>query len=276
MLPSWLSRFLHPRQAEAGPASAELRRLRRQLKDIPRFTPGVTTVAGWTLHYADAPSLLSGFDVQIVKKSNDFSAPRPDPLVIDCGANIGLSVLRCKQLYPQARVTAFEPDHMLCDMLRANLSGNGHGDVDVVEAAVWTDAGEHLFHPDGADGGMLIEAAGQNASSGLVKTVRLADYLAGEPVDFLKVDIEGAELPVLRSCCDVLGNVRQMVVEVHYRVDRPEELAEILGLLHEAAFRVSVNSYGPWVDLGDKFQRDPVANADQYLLLCAWREDGAV
>ena len=235
--------------------------------------PGVIDVAGLEIYYADAPSLISGFDVQMVRRANDFRVSCPDPLIIDCGANIGLSVIRAKQLYPQARIIAFEPDPGIDALLRTNLAVNGFDDIQIIEAAVWTADGEHEFRGDGADFGMLVEKPDGNVSSTLVKTVRLADYLSGETVDFLKVDIEGAELPVLRSCKKELKNVRQLVVEVHYQLDRPDELSEILSILYGAGFIVSVNSYGPWIDLGHPFQRNPHANVDQYMLLCAWRDD---
>jgi FkbM family methyltransferase len=272
MRPSWFSRWLKPKRQSRE--AAELESLREQLRDTPRFTSGVIRVGGLEIHYADSASLVAGYEIQMVRQSNDFTASRPDPLVIDCGGNIGLSVIRSKQLYPDSRIVVFEPDPELCGFLRTNLTAAGYRDVQVVEAAVWTENGEHLFLPDGADGGMLVDEPAGSASGGLVKTVRLADYLAGDPVDFLKIDIEGAELPVLQGCRESLRNVNQLIVEVHYRLSSAHVLAEILAILYEAGFRVSVNSYGPWVDLRHPLHGDPAARADQYLLLCAWREAG--
>ncbi len=55
----------------------------------------------------------------------------------------------------------------------------------------------------------------------MVRTVRLADYLIGDRIDLLKIDIEGAEVPVLEDCAARLDWVDRVFVEYHSFTDLP-------------------------------------------------------
>src|SRR5690606_15028130 len=72
----------------------------------------------------------------------------------------------------------------------------------------------------------------------MVKTVWLGNYLQTS-VDFLKLDIEGAELPVLESCAHLLKNVQQLMVEVHYRVHNPDDLIRIMSILKDSGYNIA-------------------------------------
>jgi hypothetical protein len=60
--------------------------------------------------------------------------------------------------------------------------------------------------------------------------------LLDSPVDFLKIDIEGAEYAVLKDCRDRLQNVRNLFVEYHAAPDEPQRLNEMLSWFSEAGF----------------------------------------
>jgi FkbM family methyltransferase len=246
------------------------------LASMPRRKPGRTHLLGWDIEYVDAPSISSMIRYQVVYGVNDFLCDKPDPFILDCGANVGISTLRFKQLFPEARIIAFEPDPQICEALRRNVASNNLSDVEVVEAAVWTANTNLPFLREGADGGHLLEAeaATQVGEIQHVRAVDLAEYLS-QPVDFLKIDIEGAELEVLRGCADALQNVEKMIVEVHYHVDRPQTLASILEILGNAGFQVSlaVSHFhsDPFISLQQPLIRNPNLNADLYPVIYAWR-----
>src|SRR6185295_6208291 len=94
------------------------------------------------------------------------------------------------------------------------------------------------FVPDGADGGKIVESSGEQT----VATVPLSEYLS-EPVDFLKLNIEGFELPVLEEAEAQLGNVRELVLEYHGWPTGEQRLGEILSLLDRNGFRYLVNHF---------------------------------
>ncbi len=53
---------------------------------------------------------MHSFDEIITQEIYRFKADTDAPLILDCGANIGLSALYFQRLYPKARIMAFEPD----------------------------------------------------------------------------------------------------------------------------------------------------------------------
>jgi FkbM family methyltransferase len=158
------------------------------------------------------------------------------PRILDAGANIGMASLYFKETFPAAIVTAFEPDPCIADVLQRNLSSFGHDDVEVVRAAVSDREGVMSFSPDNSDGGRLARDGDQE-----VRVVRMRDWL-NEPVDLLKLDIEGAEFDVLMDCSVRLGNVSKLFVEYHSFASQPQRLPELLTILREAGFRVHMQT----------------------------------
>lgn len=257
-------------------ALARLRRLKQQAAREPKRTPGKISIFGWSIEYADASAVEEMLRLQVLDGYNDFICDNPAPRILDCGANIGVSVLRYKQLFPNAEIVAFEPDPKLNTLLRRNLVTNGAGDVEVVEAAVWSEANSISFICEGTLGGHI--ASEENEIDSTVKgrhsivtvpTVPLKEYLE-RPVDLIKMDIEGAELAVLRSCRDNMDQVSSLIVEVHHLVERADVLSEILMILYTAGFHVAVNS-NVWLDLRTSHHRQPERIADQWPVICAWR-----
>ena len=261
------------------------RQLQAKLARVPRYKPGFVTAGRWKLNYLDATSLLSAFDVVVVKRWNDFPCDKKNPVILDCGANIGISAIHYKDLFPDAVITSFEPDPRACDLLRQNLVMNDIHDVDVVEKALWRNNGHSSFFSEGADASRVVfehDAVKQlttltpSAKQCGVETVRLADYLSRGKFDFVKLDIESAEAEVIVDCGDTLRNINSLIIEFHLTNSKPRDLARTLLTLADQKFQVSVCSYGPWVDLLHKTSGSPNEKVefDQYLLISAWRSDG--
>ena len=139
------------------------------------------------------------------KRIYHFQAPVTDPVILDCGANIGMSVLYFKHQYPDARVIALEPDPTTVPYLEENVRHNGLKDVTIVRAALAEQDGQITLHSDGRYGSTIMtnsdDAASTESQRYDVRTVRLRDYL-DQPVDFLKMNIEGAEWPVLADSAE--------------------------------------------------------------------------
>jgi hypothetical protein len=74
-----------------------------------------------------------------------------------------------------------------------------------------------------------------------VRAIRLRD-LMDERIDFLKIDIEGAEYDVLGDCADKLENVENLFVEYHVRSSEEQHLDEILSWIRRAGFRYYINA----------------------------------
>lgn len=241
----------------------------KKLMAMPRFTPGNIKILNWDLDFLDGPALWSCIDVLVFKKWNDFIADNDRPIILDCGANVGVSVLNYKRQFPSAKIVAFEPDPSLVNILKRNLQKNNAEDVKVVEAAVWIQDGEMPFYCEGADGSRILLDKNNVENQTIVKTIDLINCIT-EPIDLIKMDIEGAEFDVLMHLANKLNLVKNIVVECHIDNNNIYKFAKILELLSSFNFKVAINSYGVWRDLIHRPGKLP-DEFDQYILVAAWR-----
>jgi FkbM family methyltransferase len=119
-----------------------------------------------------------------------------------------------------------------------------HKNITLVNKGVWNYDGQKSFNSEGADGGGIVEDQIQiNQSKKIteIQTTSLRHYLNRE-VDFLKIDIEGAEVVVLADCEDLLANVKLIFVEYHSSVGEPQQLKTILEILVKNNFRYFIQS----------------------------------
>jgi hypothetical protein len=75
-----------------------------------------------------------------------------------------------------------------------------------------------------------------------VNGVSLRDQIGGRDVDFLKMDIEGAETDAILDCADCLSNVQSMCFEFHTFPGQRQRLGEVLSVVEKAGFRVVIES----------------------------------
>jgi FkbM family methyltransferase len=144
------------------------------------------------------PSFIWQFKEIFVDEIYKFNSKNEEPIIYDCGANIGMSCLYFKILYPKARIKAFEADPIITDVLKLNLARNGINDVEIINKAVWIDYNGVEFGRDGADGGSIYLMSNKIK----VDSIRLKDFLDDElEIDFLKIDIEGAEVRGFKRLC---------------------------------------------------------------------------
>ena len=230
----------------------------------------------YDLEYGDLLTFCPQWEDIFVERSLAFEAAVPNPRILDCGANVGLSSLFYTREYPQARITAYEADPDVATQLSRNLRVNHAAHVDVVSSAVWIDNGVVTFAAQGADAGTL-ERFAQHAHprSIQVPSIRLADIIGREPVDLLKLDVEGAELDVVRDIAPYLQNVRAMQIEVHEFRPDCRRLPEVLTILADAGFRYSISrvTHLPWLDR--QSVRLPFPGVPEWWVaaVCAWRPD---
>jgi FkbM family methyltransferase len=195
----------------------------------PRRQPGRLMIDGRTLKYADLHSFYYQARQIFGERLYDFACASDTPVILDCGAHIGLASLAFKERYPNARIQAFEADAAIAGMCADNLAAFGFNDIGVSAVAVWTHANGVTFSASGDDAGHVTSVGNP------VPSVRLADEIAKGPVDLLKLDVEGAEFALLSDCADHLAGVSRLIVEVHAFGDNPA--GPLLSLLDGKGFR---------------------------------------
>jgi FkbM family methyltransferase len=224
---------------------SEVMRLIYKAGKFPRYTLTDFSFAGATYEVTDFLSVAWQLKEIMADEELRFRASSSAPLVYDCGANVGVASIYFKKLYPGARVKAFEPDPAVFACLEKNISRNNVSGVELFRKAVWTANGKLQFSSEGADGGSIVTGAGKKIE---VESVRLKDLLVMEQsVDFLKIDIEGAEVDVLNDIREELHKVKFLFVEYHSWAGRPQRLDQLCAVLSQNGFRYyirSINSSG--------------------------------
>ena len=171
----------------------------------------------------------------------EFKSSSKQPVIYDCGANVGVSVLYFKQLHPAATIKAFEPDPKVFACLSENVAANKVQGVELVNKAVWINSDGISFGSEGADGGSIYFEGNRTT----LPSVRLKDLLAAESeIDLLKIDIEGAEVEVLKDCASELRKVRNLFVEYHSWIGETQKLNELLSILTDNGFRYYIHDIG--------------------------------
>jgi FkbM family methyltransferase len=216
-------------------------KLLRAAARYPRFTPHRFSYLGLNIEVSDFLSVAWQIKEFFGDKRMEFKSNRVDPVIIDCGSNVGISALYFKSLFPKARIYCYEADPHIAEILRRNLENNGAVDVEVFQKVVWTHSNGVFFGSEGADGGSVHNT--QNAT--FFPSVCLREVLQQrEAIDLLKIDIEGAEVAVLQDCVNELHRVKYLYVEYHSFTDQPQELDVLLRLLKESGFRYYIHRIG--------------------------------
>lgn len=162
-------------------------------------------------------------------------AREPVGLIWDLGANVGLTAAHLLVLYPDARVVAVELDSDNLALARANCAPWADR-IGLVEAAVWPEDGEIRYH-GWSTNTSSYRVAGEADSTATVRRARavslnslLADERPTAWVDYVKMDIEGAEQRVLGEETEWASRVRAIKVETHPPYT-PERCADDLAAL---------------------------------------------
>jgi len=224
---------------------------------------------GYHVKITDGANFYMQYKDEFINQVYHFDAQGPDPLIIDGGSNMGMSILHFKLCYPQARVIGFEPDPSIFQLASENLARNDIAGVRLVNAGLAAEEGETWFTPDGQAGGHL-DSSGQVK----VRMERLSGYL-GEPVDFLKLNIEGAELDVLTEAAEAgrLRNVRELVLEYHGWPQQQQGLGAILTLLDQQGYRYLVHDFDAETCAASKPPFRLAAHTTWFCLVYAKRND---
>lgn len=214
------------------------------LYDYPRHQPATVQLDDHDFEIADGPSFYWMHKEIYLDEVYHFRREREAPFIIDCGANYGVSVAWFKHFCPDARIVAVEADPSIFQLLSRNINRRNFSDVNLLHRAVSDTAGTVAFQCIGADAGRISSDNSQVATGGEsiinVETIQLDDLIGEETVDFLKVDIEGAELDVLASS-KKLSQVKQLFIEYHSFINAPQRLSTLLGILEKEGFRYYIN-----------------------------------
>ncbi|MCX6982851.1 MAG: FkbM family methyltransferase [Verrucomicrobia bacterium] len=177
---------------------------------------------------------------------------RPGMRVVEAGANLGVFTLQLSKLVgPEGKVFAFEPDPSLHAALVKNLERNGATNVVPIPRALGSRTarlGLKTFGLNSGDNRLCDDAAAPGATP--VDVVTMDDALAGERVDFLKLDVQGWELEALRGMTRILAenpSVQLFVEFWPYGLRRAGcAPLDLIAFLHDNRFRLASEAGQPF------------------------------
>jgi FkbM family methyltransferase len=177
---------------------------------------------------------------------------QPGDYAIDVGANHGYYTLLFADLVGSGgRVASIEPNPNICTLLKRNIDINGFGGrVSLINQAATAEDDEEValsIPAHESKNAFLVDSAQQARLRGdvviEVKGERLATTLSyWERLDFIKVDVEGAEEAVVEGLFPLLERFKpKMVLEFNLRrCNQPHELLkrlkDLYGVIREIAF----------------------------------------
>lgn len=207
----------------------------------------IADIAGSGVKFLDYGDLSYLFNEIFLRNEYCFVSRKEDPYIIDCGSNIGMSVLYFKMLYPGSSILAFEPGEEAYTCLEENIRNNRWGSVIAHKTALSNREGEadYYYDPDNAGSlAMGLKRARMPKNRRSVKTSLLSKYIDRQ-VDFLKMDIEGSEFDVIEelNSSGKLRRIKQMAIEYHHNIpEEPGMLSRFLKLLEDAGFGYQAGS----------------------------------
>ncbi len=217
---------------------------------IGAATSGTERILSSTFTYSKRASLYGMFK-EIFIDQNYYIEPTDKPLtIIDCGTNIGVSLLYFRTQAPNAIITAFEPNPHTYTIVQDNVEKNnlnvmihpvGLGKVKTT-ATFHTDVHD-LASQSGSTTGHLA-TKNYELTSFPVAIEPLSPYITG-PVDILKLDIEGAEGEVLEELAtsNVLRHIKKIFIEYHFDgVHTTYPFDALLNTLEKAGFTYAIQS----------------------------------
>jgi len=200
------------------------------------------------VEYTDSGAIRQQLDAIFFEKNYQFVAATnfQRPLrIVDCGSNIGLSAIWFLQNYPGCELTCYEADTRLAQLAKANIQRAGFSGDQVINAAVWTEDGKIGFAGSGDDKGSV-----SHESEMQVDCIDLSRAIP-EETDLLKMDIEGAEFPVLQKLFETgaIQRVKRIAVELHDVDAHLGEFAQLLTAFENDGFFVRFRGGNlPWLD----------------------------
>jgi FkbM family methyltransferase len=161
-------------------------------------------------------------------------------VVVDVGANIGyFSMLASKLVGPSGKVIAIEAAPETFALLRANLDRNGCSNVEALHlAATKSETTVEIARTDAHNIGSNEIRVCDGSKTGSVRGRPLSAMLDGqmERVNFIKIDTEGSEAPVLE---DILAHAANFPQRLTIVAEISENSANFIDRFRQAGFQVA-------------------------------------
>jgi FkbM family methyltransferase len=161
---------------------------------------------------------LSAIDETLVRGEYNFISPVlaaiEAPLIVDIGMNVGDFSIFSMATNPRSRIVGVEADADTAALARRNSPQRQEVAWTVLHRAAWKNNDPLYIETGPLSVSSKISETGRQPVDGIdLRT--LLSLLPNEPVDVMKIDVEGAEEAFLCEQPDLLERVRHLIVEIH-------------------------------------------------------------
>jgi FkbM family methyltransferase len=212
-------RSYHTLFGSYGAVLAAIARLFRKSTEVIVEVPGIAYPLNLRLRTTDPTTLWQ----VLVLAEYDWEFAKSPKVIVDAGANIGITSVFYANKYPGAIIIAIEPDSSNYEMLKKNT--RPYSNVFPVRGALWKENRQVVLIDPG-----LGHYGFQTVAEPELRTQSRRDDVLGITVDklmlnfsithidLLKLDIEGSEKEVFEDCLNWIDKVGVIVIELHDRL----------------------------------------------------------
>lgn len=159
--------------------------------------------------------------------------------ILDLGSNVGFTIAHYATLFPEAQIIGVELDQSNALLCSENIRSYGDR-CSLVRGAAWVSDGQ-VFYDGDEEWGFHVSSNGPHSRRVQAFSMNtLLRMFREQPIDFVKMDIEGAERELLKAGGEWTQNVRCVKVEIH----PPYSLSECLNDFQRLGMRAVVERSG--------------------------------
>ena len=192
--------------------------LRHELTRSMGYPTSPIRVPGFPRDFAIRPNFwdLDVFRLVFIKRELDDHLPLNPSLIIDGGANIGLTTAFYAQRFPRCKVIAVEPSESNIEILKMNCAA--FPNIEVLKGGLWSSSGTlNIVNPGDTSIRFKCGPAdpGDKDSFQAFTVQEIIKSSGFERCDLLKLDIEGAEMNLFEVSRNWISSVDAVLVEIH-------------------------------------------------------------
>ena len=158
--------------------------------------------------------------------------------IVDLGSNIGLSALYFRRHFPNSLIVCVEPDKDNFEILEQNTLINKVSNFTLINAGIWhtnTDLSINRDFRDRKSWSITLDEnhddSLQNSNIKGITIDHLIDQQKIDKIDFLKIDVEGAErylFDVSIASLNFLNNLKVLAIELHEEFIKEDDFNALL------------------------------------------------
>lgn len=162
------------------------------------------------------------FIVKDVNRYEKYFKVSKGNFVIDAGANEGiLTLVYSKKVHSSGKVFAFEPDKINLQLFKENINLNENTtNISLIEKGLWNESGTIEFYETGTVGSSVYFQDKKSVKKA-ISSITIDDFVDAEnlfKIDFIKMDIEGAEIEALKGARKTINSHKPNFAIASYHI----------------------------------------------------------